>query len=568
MASTPTTTTTTTQRSRQLPGLACDECRRRKLRCDRVQPQCGVCRDSATTCVTTTTRQPRGPKRGHLRVLQSRIVALERRLSSDRTSEDTTDDDFTRLPDELDTTFATPDQQAFSDLIPQDARDFFEKEASSSDLAHNFEVDSVFSQLNSAMALPITRLSPVDFISEPMRSDLSHLYFDRVHSFFPILNKRHYFVRARRSHYEQEDEAFPCLQHAMWTLAVSTSSQFQHIQDDLYTHTSRMIENLEQRYLNAECMRLEQVQARALLTIYEFMRVGYRKAWMSAGKCFRFAMLMKLHNIDGRDGVASLLLQNLTFVEIEERRRTFWMAYTIDRIISLLDRLPVTFDQHTILTRLPCPEKEFQSDEPTVMDFLPSPLLVSESKIPSTFTDSIQLVAICGQLLSHQQQGVVEHAQGLISLGFWDRQQQLDARLEQAIQGMALDDPYALIFQDPMAYFTVLAAQASSLMLFKSSQIAPWGTNESNDVAVECEKRAMAAAHQMIMMSKALVELSYFKIHPFTPVLLHFCGDFLISNPHLDPTFEMRLTLQTVLQALSPVNVIAQECVDRLRIVD
>lgn len=296
------------------------------------------------------------------------IVALERRLSSDRTSEDTTDDDFTRLPDDLDT-FATPDQQAFSDLIPQDARDLFEKEASSSDLAHNFEVDSVFSQLNSAMALPITRLSPVDFISEPMRSDLyvsiaspsqtpafanhnphcrSHLYFDRVHSFFPILNKRHYFVRARRSHYEQEDEAFYCLQHAMWTLAVSTSSQFQHIQDDLYAHTHRMIENLEQRYLNAECMRLEQVQARALLTIYEFMRVGYRKAWMSAGKCFRFAMLMKLHNIDGRDGVASLLLQNLTFVEIEERRRTFWMAYTIDRIISLLDRLPVTFDQHTV----------------------------------------------------------------------------------------------------------------------------------------------------------------------------------------------------------------------------
>ena len=155
------------------------------------------------------------------------------------------------------------------------------------------------------------------------------------------------------------------------------------------------------------------------------------------------------------------------------------------------------------------------------MDFLPSPLLVSESRIPSTFTDSIQLIAICGQLLSHQQQGVVEHAQGLISLGFWDRQQQLDARLEQAIQGMALDDPYALIFQDPMAYFTVLAAQASSLMLFKSSQIAPWGANEGSDVVAECEKRAMAAAHQMIMMSKALVELSYFKVKT-TPICFEY----------------------------------------------
>ena len=86
---------------------------------------------------------------------------------------------------------------------------------------------------------------------------------------------------------------------------------------------------------------------------------------------------------------------------------------------------------------------------------------------------------------------------------------------------MALDDPYALIFQDPMAYFTVLAAQASSLMLFKSSQIAPWGANEGSDVVAECEKRAMAAAHQMIMMSKALVELSYFKVKT-TPICFEY----------------------------------------------
>jgi hypothetical protein len=320
----------------------------------------------------------------------------------------------------------------------------------------------------------------------------------------------------------------------MWTLAVSTSSQFQHIQDDLYSQTRLMIENLEIKFLNADSMEIEQVQAWALLTIYEFMRVGYKRAWMSAGKCFRFAVLMKLHNVDGRDGVAAILLQSLSFIEIEERRRTFWMAYTIDRIISLLDRLPMTFDQHTvrdtlvlvqekpyantsskILTRLPCPEKEFQSDEPTVMEFLHSPLLVSENKIPSTFTDSVQLVAICGQLLSHQQQGVVEHAHGLISLGFWERHQQLEARLEQALQGMSLHDPYALIFQDPMAYFTVLAAQASALMLFKSSRKAPWGTNDGTNVVAECEKRAMAAAQQMIMLSKALIELSYFKVHVY-----------------------------------------------------
>jgi hypothetical protein len=146
------------------------------------------------------------------------------------------------------------------------------------------------------------------------------------------------------------------------------------------------------------------------------------------------------------------------------------------------------------------------------MEFLHSPPPVSETKIPSTFTDSIQLVAICGQTVTHQQQGVVEHAHGLISLDFWDRQQQLDARLEQALKGMSLHDPYALIVQYPMAYFTVLAAQASALVLFKSSRKAPWGKNDSTDASADCEKRAIAAAQQMIMLSKALIEFSYFKV--------------------------------------------------------
>lgn len=134
----------------------------------------------------------------------------------------------------------------------------------------------------------------------------------------------------------------------MWTLAVSTSSQFQYIQDDLYSHTRLMIDNLEIELLQADCIQIEQVQAWALLSVYEFMRLGYRRGWMSAGKCFRFAVLMKLHNVDGRDGIAATSLQTLSFAEIEERRRTFWMAYTIDQIISLVDQLPLTFDQHVV----------------------------------------------------------------------------------------------------------------------------------------------------------------------------------------------------------------------------
>lgn len=146
------------------------------------------------------------------------------------------------------------------------------------------------------------------------------------------------------------------------------------------------------------------------------------------------------------------------------------------------------------------------------MEFLSDPLPDSETKIPTSFTESIQLVTILGQLHSHRQQGTVEHTHGQISLDFWDRHQQLSVRIEQALDSVALHDPYAWIFQDPMACFTVLAAQAAVLMLFKASQTAPWGSDDRDSIAADCERKAMLAAEQMILLSKALVELSYFKV--------------------------------------------------------
>lgn len=60
---------------RQKPGVACEECRRRKLRCDRRRPQCGNCQSSGVACLVTT-RSPRGPKQGYLKSLQARIGEL------------------------------------------------------------------------------------------------------------------------------------------------------------------------------------------------------------------------------------------------------------------------------------------------------------------------------------------------------------------------------------------------------------------------------------------------------------------------------------------------------------
>ena len=64
---------TTQSISRQRPGSACEECRRRKVRCDRRRPQCQVCFETGIDCKISTTRLPRGPRKGQLRTLRTRI---------------------------------------------------------------------------------------------------------------------------------------------------------------------------------------------------------------------------------------------------------------------------------------------------------------------------------------------------------------------------------------------------------------------------------------------------------------------------------------------------------------
>lgn len=60
------------RRGRQRPGSACEECRRRKLRCDGQSSQCGVCRETGVECIISTNR-PRGPKKGYLKALKDRV---------------------------------------------------------------------------------------------------------------------------------------------------------------------------------------------------------------------------------------------------------------------------------------------------------------------------------------------------------------------------------------------------------------------------------------------------------------------------------------------------------------
>jgi hypothetical protein len=60
---------------------ACDNCRRRRVKCDGTPDGCGGCKAAKTQCVYTTSNTKRGPPKGYVEVIEDRLGKIENMLA-------------------------------------------------------------------------------------------------------------------------------------------------------------------------------------------------------------------------------------------------------------------------------------------------------------------------------------------------------------------------------------------------------------------------------------------------------------------------------------------------------
>ncbi|KEY71252.1 hypothetical protein S7711_02359 [Stachybotrys chartarum IBT 7711] len=498
--------------SRQQPGRACEECRRKKLRCDRQQPQCGYCEDNGVECDFVAPPRPRGPKRGHMKLLHSKIATLEKRiiqLNGGGPCPDEGPFDLQDWPaptigplDNLDPCLfsAMSDNAMVGPVLPVPTMGLSPPESVTKDgLAMGAPPPSSLSM----------SYSPELQISTLMRADLDQLFFDRAYASVPILHPRRYANWASKlpSNILLSQQ---CLQYAIWTLASALTAQFEHIREPLYKETRKMLEILEANNDNAGSECIEHAQAWILVTIYELMRVQYRRGWMSAGRAFRLVQLMRLNEIDYSTGME----EEKDLIEMEEKRRTFWVAYLLDRFINMHNGWPLTLSDEGVCTRLPCLEDDFQSGQETVTDFL-SEAIASGSQVGSfsPLAETVILATICGRIMSHQQRSTVERTYGGAPQQFWERHQRLETILSQRIQALSLKAPPSdLAFVDPVLLFTDMMAQAAVLFLDKIMQTSTFERDGNGTPIEKYESHLVSAAHKIVIQAKMVQSLSFFKV--------------------------------------------------------
>ncbi|OTA90740.1 hypothetical protein M434DRAFT_22754 [Hypoxylon sp. CO27-5] len=544
--------------ARQNPGAACEECRRRKVRCDRQQPSCGLCLTSGVQCQVTTPRPPRGPKRGYLKALQARIATLEGTLLQQQqqqqqhdtitiSPEDTTIDGLTfneHTPLTWDFPITTDDGTTLHDLCQGTAPgtasggsslDGGSVHASTSPI-QGFETptdgvgfsDAVLGRKMSELSDGLDGIN----ISNLMQAELNQLYFDRVHSFAPVLHQRRYFSWARNI---AKTEAQSCLRYAMWTLAASVSAHYQNIGDNLYRYTRKALEGLDSKCMGLAMTEMEQVQAWLLLAIHEFMCVDFSRGWVSAGRAFRLIQLNWLQYSDGAD----VNLGQTDWVDVEQKRRTFWLAYCLDRFVSVRNNSPMTFgEQNTI--RLPAPELDYQNEQPTLTGFLSDVISAREAIVTSTFTESIVVATVIGQALTHRHQ-FVDTLYLNDPREFWERHEWINSVLIQRMDVFSMNYPTAVQEADPMLLFISMMWRTTVLYMYQLVKAMVHPTDEKRPVLADYTRQSTIAAKEIVSLTNKLSQLSSFKVHPLTSIPLALCEEFFRTYHELGDTSSKQL---------------------------
>lgn len=137
-----------------------------------------------------------------------------------------------------------------------------------------------------------------------------------------------------------------CLQYAIWTSATAFSSQFGGLQEAMYAKTRFMLDQLDLNGNDSLVCHIEHVQAWILITFYEFARTNYRRGWLSAGRVFRLVQFLRLYDLDGPRPLG--LEGEDDPISLEEKRRTFWVAYCLDRFISVSEGAAMTLSEDVV----------------------------------------------------------------------------------------------------------------------------------------------------------------------------------------------------------------------------
>ncbi|KAL8654274.1 MAG: hypothetical protein Q9226_003500 [Calogaya cf. arnoldii] len=544
--------------------VACAICRKRKLKCDGGRPKCGTCARLGHDCAYEQVRRKSGPKRGYVKELEARLAQVETQLKT-KTQEPTpstsgqSQDQYTYTPPS-DNAFPTvaaegnPTQTPLA--MPASTNDFFNDMDLSTggptapDLLPDFPDLNQASAFDDGMTWEMIGLG----LEEPLPTqeaidELHDIYFQQVHPSMAMLHPYRYRASMGLAPHMRPPV---CLRYAMWCLAAKLSDRYFNHQEVFYRRARRYAENDEMKGLGEACVSVAHCQTWILICTYEFQMMFFPRAWSSVGKAVRLAMMMGLNRVDGMGlDVKQVLPPPRDWTESEERRRSFWMAYCVDRYASMGTGWPVAIDERDVKSNLPANEQNYeQSIEQTSVPLTGNITLEGAANL-SPFAGIVFMAHIFGRNLTHLHRPGTDDKDDDLQGDFWKRHRALDNTLLHTSLSLPPHLRLPAGIRDANIVFINMSIHTSTICLHQAAIYKADQHKLPQSIIDQGSTRCLLAAIEIANIMRLTCHLDSRGMNPFMAFCLYVASRVFIHVLKKNPNeTEIRSSLEFLLLAM------------------
>ncbi|OJD38624.1 c6 transcription factor [Diplodia corticola] len=529
--------------------IACILCRKRKLKCDGQRPSCGTCKRLAHDCAYDEVRKKSGPKRGYVKALEARLQQVETLLKSQEGSE------------------ANQQQNSNSNAFPSDFQGQNIVMDNMAQVMDNvFQAAGAISPGDMASARPAgsadnsSSSDPFSWemiglgLDEPLPNqdivnELTQMYFDKFNLVVPMIHRPRFMAAMNLAPHMRPPI---CLRYIMWTLAASTSDKYSSLQEHFYHRARKYIQMDEMKGHGESMLTLAHCQTWALICSYEFKSMYFPRAWISAGRAVRMAQMMNLHKMDGSGlDVKQCLAPPRDWTEREERRRTFWMCFNVDRYASIGTGWPVAIDEQDILTNLPATDEAFEKSRPEKSISLEQALAVGGASKLTPYAGCSVMAAMFGRNLLHLHRPTNDERESDINGEFWERHRRLDNMLLNLALALPEDMRLPAGINNPNVVFMTMKIHTSVICLHQAAIFKADKNRMPAHIAQESKIRCVTAASEIASVMRLIAHMDTSTMNPFISFCVYVAARVFVQYLKNRPgDGQMNNHLQFLLQAM------------------
>ena len=132
----------------------------------------------------------------------------------------------------------------------------------------------------------------------------------------------------------------------MWAVAAPTSESYKPFQDLFYQRARKYAQLDEMKSYGELGCTPAHAQAWAFIAMYEQTHMYLTRGYLSGRKAAAICIATGLHKLDGV-GLTTTQVSSPPedWVEMEERRRTFWLIFTHDKYLCIGSGWPPAIDE-------------------------------------------------------------------------------------------------------------------------------------------------------------------------------------------------------------------------------